>query len=164
MQNPTNLNSKHFQTYMAYSKKTKNTLPFFKIMYFMMLETHTGLEQHDDNEMIKIKQLNFIIRWTTPLRAALFNKVLQLTLRKRADFDNTQSPMLYSLSVSLNSRNRQHPVASAYVLTRPPRREWKGAALFDWKGRLRPACIWSELVTPADCEEAAHIYRKYGYN
>lgn len=89
--------------------------------------------------------------WTTPLRAGVFNKVLQL-IHKKADFDTTQSPM-------------EHPVDSAYVLTRPPSREWKGAALYDRKGRLRPACIWTDLTTAADCKEAAaYPYRKYGYN
>ncbi len=39
MENPTKLNSKHFQTYMAYSKKTKNAVLFFKITYIMLLET-----------------------------------------------------------------------------------------------------------------------------
>lgn len=76
---------------------------------------------------------NFHLGWTSPLRAVLFNKVLQLIHKKRADFDNTQSPMVLSLSVSLNSRNRQHPVDSAYVLTRPPRSEMK-----------RCCSIWSE--------------------
>ncbi len=39
MENPTKLNSKHSQTYMAYSNKKKNTVPFFKITYIMLLET-----------------------------------------------------------------------------------------------------------------------------